>query len=440
MKQIIALSLSFFLFADFLSAQEKWTLQQCIDYALEHNISLKKQKNETKRLNIERSNMKSSFLPDLKTGATQKMEYGRSLNNNNTYDDMNAQSTSLSISSEITLFAGFKRLHSITQNQYELSAQLLGTEVAKNDLSLNIATCYFQILLNTEIAEIARQQVLLTEEQITRTQFLIDNGKVPDSQLYDVRAQLADDKLSVTEALNTLRLSQLELMQLMELENAASFEIAPVNTENPETVSLHPAEVYQSALTCMPQIKQAHYTAERYKKAIAVARSGYYPSLSLGAGISSGYYHSDQAANASFGRQLQNNMQKSVYITLSVPLFNRFSTRNEVRTARIQADNARLALEEEKKTLYKEIEKAYTDAIAAYEKYESTTRAVEANTEAHRYAQEKYAAGKSTVFEYNESKMKLANALSGQAQAKYTCLLKNKILNFYACQELAATN
>ncbi len=439
MKRTILFSL-LSLFAATISAQEIWTLQQCIDYALDHNISIKKQKNEIRRLNIERNNLKSDFLPNLQGGATQKMDFGRSLNNNNTYDETNAQSTSLSLLSEIVLFDGLKRLHSIEKNRHDLFAQIAGTEATRNDLSLNIISCYFQILLDSEIAEIARRQVHLTEEQISKTQFLIENGKIPHSQLYDVQAQLADDELAVTEAVNTLRLSKLELMQLMELNNTDSFRIAPIRTENPEMVSLLPDEVYHAALTCMPQIKQAHYKVKSSKKSVAIARSGYYPSLSLGAGISSGYYHSDQVLNASFGWQLRNNMQKSVYITLSIPLFNRFSTRNEIRTAKVQADNTLLTLEEEKKTLYKEIEKAYTDAVSAYEKYESTTRSVEANTEAHRYAQEKYAAGKSTVFEYNENKMKLANALSAQAQAKYTSLLKNRILNFYACQELAGTN
>lgn len=302
MKRTIILSFFLSWLTANVSAQEVWTLQQCIDYALNHNISIKKQKNEIKRLNIERNNLKSDFLPNLQAGTTQKMDFGRSLNKNNTYDETNAQSTSLSLSSEIVLFEGLKRFHSIRKNRYDLSAQIAGTEVTRNDLSLNIVSCYFQILLDIEIAEIARQQVLLTEEQIAKTQFLIDHGKVPHSQLYDVRAQLADDELTVTEAVNTLRLSKLELMQLMELNDTDSFRIVPVRTGNPETVSLLPDEVYHAALTCMPQIKQAHYKVESSMKSIAIARSGYYPSLSLGAGISSGYYHSDQALNASFGR------------------------------------------------------------------------------------------------------------------------------------------
>lgn len=123
-----------------VSAQETWTLQQCIDYALDHNISIKKQKNEIKRLNIERNNLKSGFLLNLQAGTTQKMDFGRSLNKNNTYDETNAQSTSLSLSSEIILFDGLKRFHSITKNRHDLSAQIAGTEVTRNDLSLNIVS------------------------------------------------------------------------------------------------------------------------------------------------------------------------------------------------------------------------------------------------------------------------------------------------------------
>ena len=172
-------------------------------------------------------------------------------------------------------------------------------------------------------------------------------------------------------------------------------------------------------------------------KSIKVVKSGYYPQLSLGAGINTGYYYSRGAMNPSFHQQFKNNMQKSIYFTLSIPLFDRFSTRNQVKTARLEENNARLSLENEKKSLYKDIEKAYMDALAAFEKYESTTKAVVANREAHRYALEKYMAGKSAVYEYNEIKMKLADALSQQSQAKYTYLLKERILAFYSCHSLA---
>lgn len=184
------------------------------------------------------------------------------------------------------------------------------------------------------------------------------------------------------------------------------------------------------------QIRRAYYTLQSKTKGIKIAQSGYYPSISFSAGINTNYYNNGSGFVETFRKQFNNNMQKSICVTIRIPLFDRFFTRNQVRAARIERDNAYLSLEKEKKQLYKNIEQAYTDAIFAYEKYRSTTKAVAANIEAHRYAQEKYAAGKSTVFEYNEIKMRLADALSKQSQAKYTYLLKERVMAFYSCQGL----
>ena len=414
---------------------KKWNLKECIDYAVKHNVEVKQGENQIKKLKVERSTLKNSFLPDLNAGASQKFAFGRSLNQENTYEDSNIQNTSFSLATEIPLFRGFKTSASISQNKFDLLAAEANKELIENNLSLNVTGCYFQILLNKEIYRIAQEQIRLTKEQEDRTQLLIENGKAPQSQLYDVKAQLADDELSATEARNSLRLSFLELVQLMELQGSDYFDVDSLDEDVIEV--LNPGNIYASALNCMPQIKQAYYSLQSSFKSVKVAKSGYYPTLSMGAGINTGYYYSGGAGNQSFNQQFKNNMQKSIYFTLSIPLFDRFSTRNQVRTARIEEDNARLSLENEKKSLYKDIEKAYMDAIAAFEKYESTTKAVTANREAHRYALEKYAAGKSAVYEYNEIKMKLADALSQQSQAKYTYLLKKRILAFYSCHSLA---
>lgn len=416
---------------------KKWNLKECIDYAVKHNVEVKQGENQIKKLKVERSTLKNSFLPDLNAGASQKFAFGRSLNQENTYEDSNIQNTSFSLVTEIPLFRGFKTSASISQNKFDLLAAEANKELIENNLSLNVTGCYFQILLNKEIYRIAQEQIRLTKEQEDRTQLLIENGKAPQSQLYDVKAQLADDELSATEARNSLRLSFLELVQLMELQGSDYFDVDSLDEDVIEMEVLNPGNIYASALNCMPQIKQAYYSLQSSFKSVKVAKSGYYPTLSMGAGINTGYYYSGGAVNQSFNQQFKNNMQKSIYFTLSIPLFDRFSTRNQVRTARIEEDNARLSLENEKKSLYKDIEKAYMDAIAAFEKYESTTKAVTANREAHRYALEKYAAGKSAVYEYNEIKMKLADALSQQSQAKYTYLLKKRILAFYSCHSLA---
>lgn len=438
---MISVAITTFAFIGNVQAQNRrWSLQECIDHAIRHNIEVKQSRNRIEKLKVEKSTLKNSFLPDLSAGTSQKFDFGRSLNRSNAYEDSNTQSSSFSVSTEMPLFTGFRRSASVSRNKFDLMAAEADKELIENDLSLNVTSCYFQILLNKEIHKIAREQIRLTREQEDRTLLLIENGKAPQSQLYDVKAQLADDELTATEAKNSLRLSLLDLIQLMELQGHEEFDIDSLDENISRTDTIMPQTIYAAALNCMPQIKQAYYSLQSSSKAIKVSKAGYYPTLSLGAGISTGYYHSGNSINPSFRQQLQNNMQKSVYLSLSIPLFDRFSTRNEVRTARIEESNARLSLENEKKNLYKEIEKAYTDAVNALEKYESTSKAVVANEEAHRYALEKYASGKSAVYEYNEIKMKLAEALSKQSQAKYAYLLKERVLAFYSCRESALSH
>lgn len=417
-----------------VKAQQKlWTLSECIDYAIEHNYEVKKSQNQVDALKLQRNSLKSKFLPNLNAGASHNFAFGRSLNQNNTYENSNIQNSSFSLTTELNLFSGFKRLNSISQNKYDLLAAEADKELIKNNLVLQITNLYFQILLNKEILNIANEQIELTKEQQIRTNILIDNGKVSKSQIHEVNAQLADDELAATEANNNLKYALLELMQAMEMDQYDNFDIDSIEVDPSAIESLDPIAIYQSSLGCMPQIKQAYYSLQSKSKGIQIAKSGYYPTLSFGAGISTGYYHYGERFNEAFRKQLNNNMQKSIYLTLSIPLFDRFETRNLVKSKRIEADNARLQLEEEKKLLYKDIQKAYADALAAYEKLNATKKAVLANQEAHRYALEKYAAGKSSVFEYNEVKMKMADALSRHSQAKYTYLLKERILRFYSC-------
>lgn len=423
-----------FFYSEYGYAQEKkWTLSECIDYAVTHNIEVKQSDNQIQSLKVEKNTLRNSFLPDLNAGASQNFTFGRSLNQSNTYENSNIQNSSFSVSTEIPIFMGFKRTASLSQNKFDLLAAEANKELIKNNLLINVAGAYFQILLNKEIYNISLKQIQLTKEQEVCTKILIDNGKAAESQLYDVRAQLADDELTATEARNSLRLSFLELVQLMELDEYEDFDVDSMNGDIVIADTLSPVNIYQSALTCMPQIRKAYYALQSKTKGIKIAKSGFYPTISFAAGMSTNYYNNNSALYENFSRQFSNNMQKSLCLTVSIPLFDRLSARNKVRSARIEENDARLSLENEKKQLYKDIEQAYTDVISAYEKYRSTTKAVMANEEAHRYALEKYAAGKSTVFEYNEIKMKLADVLSQQSQAKYTYLLKDRILAFYSC-------
>ena len=284
--------------------------------------------------------------------------------------------------------------------------------------------------------EIAKEQVVLTREQEDMTKVLAEHGKVAESQVLDVRAQLADDELTVVKAENTLRLSIVDLAQLLELKYLDDFDIITIEIDTVMPLINNPDDIFAVSEQIMPEIRKAHIAVESNQKAVNIAKSAYYPSIALAAGINSGYYHYSNIENQGFGNQFKNNMQKTVYLTLRIPLFNRMSTRNAVRQAKKDFEDSKLASEDALKTLYKEIQKTWNDALSARKKYESTRQSVAANDEALRYAKEKYQAGKSTVFEYNESKMKLANSRSEQAQAKYEFALQKKILDFYGGNEI----
>lgn len=437
MNKISIMIVTIFLLIGNIQAQtKKWTLEECIDHALEHNIEVKKSANQIKALEVQRNSLKNSFLPDLNAGASQKFAFGRSLNQNNMYENNNIQNSSFSINTELTLFSGFKRTASIKQNKYDLLASIADKKSIEDNITLNVTSAFFQILLDKEIQQIAEEQVKLTKEQIDKTTQLMEVGKIPLSQLYEVKAQLANDELALTEAKNSVRLAILDLAQLMELDKHETLDLEFEHKNVTSINNMNPINIYHAAESCMPQVKKAYYNLQSKEKGIQIAKSAYYPSIFLGAGITTGYYHYNNGISDTFKKQLNNNMQKSIYITINIPIFDRFSTRNQIKTARIEESNAKLSLINEQKILYKNIEKAYTDAVASYEKYQSTIKSVIANQEAHRYAMEKYASGKCSVFEYNELKMKLADALSKQSQAKYTYLLKEKLLNFYSCHTL----
>ncbi|MDR3142627.1 MAG: TolC family protein [Tannerellaceae bacterium] len=425
-------SLFSFFPAGILSAQKVWTLSDCIQYALENNIDVKRQKIQLEKQAIEVQTQQMSRLPDLGVNGTQKFDFGRSLNRENTYNDMNSQSSSFSLSTELPLFTGMKTTHIIALQKLELKVHAKNLEKIENDIALQIAVNYFQILLNKEILAIAKEQITLSKELEEITQILALHGKAPESQVYDVQAQVANDELNATKAQSALRLSVVDLIQLLEIKEVGGFDIATIQEDIASFFIRNPQEVYTVAEQIMPEIKGAELSAESSRKAIKIAQSGYYPALSFVAGISSNYYHYSNMENSAFGRQFENNLQKTLYLTLRIPLFNRLSTRNAVRTARKNWEDSRLIAEQTHKTLYKEIQKACYDALSAQEKYESTQKAVYANSEALRYAREKYNAGKFTAYEYNEIKLKSANSQSEQAQAKYECMLQKKLLDFYA--------
>lgn len=442
MKQVISsVALASFLFCLPAGAQEtakQWSLEECIRYAIENNIDLKQRDLEQKSRDVDLHTSKYSWLPSVNANIGENFGFGRSESKDGLIVDRNSANTSASINLSMPLL-DMKIPSDIAARKLDLKASVETLNKAKEDLSINVASYYLQALYNKEMLKIAELQVALSSEQVTKTEALYNAGKVPVSQLYDMKAQLAKDEVTLTESRNNVKLALLDLTQSLELErDGENFNIMEPETgdavEQYMSSIIPPDQVYDHAVGFKPQIKEQEYLLESQKKMLKVAQAGYYPRLNFSAGYSNGYYHNfggGEYNNASFSSQLKNNGQKSVGFTLSIPIFNRFQVRNSVRSARININNRELMMENSKKTLYKEIQQAYYNATAAQEKYVSSEKSVDASKIAFSYAEDRYGAGKSTVFEYSEAKTKYAQSLAEQTQSKYNFIFRAKILDFY---------
>ena len=443
MKQVISsIALASFLFCLPAGAQEapkQWSLEECIRYAIENNIDLKQKELERQNQEVTLHTSKYSWLPNLNASINENFGFGRSESKDGLIVDRNSANTSASIQLSMPIFDGFKIPNDIAARKLDLKASIETLNKAKEDLSINVASYYLQVLYNKEMLKIAELQVALSSDQVTKTEALYNAGKVPESQLYDMKAQLAKDEVTLTESRNNVKLALLDLTQALELErDGENFDVLEPETgdavEQYMSSIIPPDQVYDYAVGVKPQVKEQEYLLESQKKMLKVAQAGYYPKLNFSAGYSNGYYHNfgdGDYNNAPFSDQLKNNGQKSIGFSLSIPIFNRFQVRNSVRSARIAIHNRELLMENTKKTLYKEIQQAYYNATAAQEKYVSSDKSVDASKIAFSYAEERYGAGKSTVFEYSEAKTKYAQSLAEQTQSKYNFIFRVKILDFY---------
>ncbi|MEG1998854.1 MAG: TolC family protein, partial [Bacteroidales bacterium] len=416
-----------------------WTLEDCINHAIANNITLKQKQQEQENKKIELHTSKYGWLPDLNASVNQNFGFGRSQSKDAVIVDNNLANTSLGIQLSMPVFDGLRIPNDIAARRLDLQAATETLNKAKDDLTINITSSYIQVLYNKEIRKIAELQVSLSRQQVSKTEALVTAGKIPQSQLYDIKAQLAKDEVTFVEANNNVNLAILDLTQSLEMERSGeNFDIEnPVVDDAIEKYMnsiIPPDQVYNNAVTFKPQIKEQEYLLESQKRMLKVAQSGYYPKLNLGAGYNTGYYHTFGAGeyvNLPFGEQLKNNAQKSVSLSLSIPIFNRFQVRNSVRSARINIINRELMMESSKKNLYKEIQQAYYNATAAQQKYIASDKSVTACKEAFHYAEKLYDAGKSTAFEFGEAKTKYAQSLSEEIQAKYNFIFRAKIIDFY---------
>lgn len=414
------------------NAQNTWSLKQCIDYAIEHNISIKQQENTVESNRIALNTSQSSRLPSLSASASQSMNFGRGLTADNTYANRNTMSTGFDMNSNIPLYTGGQISHDIKMKQINLQAALTDLEKAKEDISLQVASTYLEVLYQKEMLEVSKQQLELAKAQEARLKALFENGKTAESNVIEAHATVAGDELAVTQGQNSVQLALLNLSQLLELDSPEGLDVEEPKTLKPlDTLLPLPDEIFAEANGIKPQIQAQILRVKSAEEGISQAKAGKLPSVYLSGGLGTNFYRTSGFKTTAFTTQLKDNFSKYLGLSVSIPIFNRYATRNQIKNAKLQHTAQQLQLDLTRKNLYKEIQQAYYNAVAAQKQCVSSEAAQHASQSAFELTSKKYENGKATVTEFQEMKTRLQKAEADYLQAKYTFLFRTKILDFY---------
>lgn len=424
-----------------VQAQETWSLQKCIDYALQNNIQIKQQVLNSEYYNNQLGQAKYNRLPNLNAGLQNNWNFGRTIGSDNTYLNINSNSTSGNLSTNVTLWNGFTLKNAIKVADMDLRASLEEMQKAKDDMMLNIAASYLEILFADELLIVSQDLLKITQLQIDRTGKLVEAGSLAKGNLLEIEAQYAREELSVVNSQNRLTLAYLALYQLLELPSTESFKIEkPTLPEIGANMSLiNSMDVFKNAVQLRPAVKGAEFKLESARNQLLIAKGNLLPSLAFGGNYYNFYNNKYQypeppfgvGGKIPFGDQLKSNERYGFGFTLNIPIFNRFQARTGVSNAQIQLENSELQLQSTKNLLRKDIEQAYTNALAAFKRYVANQKAVVSSKEAFRYTEEKFNVGIINSVEYNQSKNNLSTAQSDLLQAKYEYIFRTKILDFY---------
>ena len=443
MRRILILVLGFF--PAFLYAQKHWTLDECIAYALERNIEIKSQEltAETKRVTFSES--KWAYAPDISASNSYNLSTGRVLDPT-TYDfieNQTVQGSNTSLSAGITLFGGMGNLHNMKRAKFDLQASLLGVEKTRNDVALNVTARYLEILCAAENIRNTEQIVSTLRVQEEKTAKQVEARKTTTADLLQMQSQLAEAENNVLTARNTYDIARLDLCQLLEIDDYASFETVPPEDTLPDMplLSGDVGAAVDGALA-LPQMKMASLDIAMAKRDIRIAQASYFPSVSLSAAYGSSYSDARQKVFQNtdgtyrydaypFFEQYKDNANSYISLSVSVPIFGGMQKRKAVRRAKIAARQSEYALRTMEKQLTKEVNQAWIDMRTAWEKYLSSQKYVATATEAARQVGRKYDLGVATVVDYNTALDNLVKANSQLLQAKYEYIFKTRIIRFY---------
>ena len=454
-----------------VNAQSSWSLQQCVDYALQHNLTVKQQYLSTQSSKIAVNENKFNFVPTVNGSASGNYNWGRSVDPfSYTFTNSEIKSVNMSLSTNVTLFNGFQLQNTLKQSQLNYVAGQSDLRKIQNDIALNVVSAYLQVLYAKEQQKVMVNGFDESALQRDRTKKLVDAGVMTRGNLLDAESQLANQELNKITADNQLAIARLSLVQLLELDSTPNFDVASPIIDVPQTgiLAQTPEQIYNIALTLLPEIKSAELKVQSANIGIRIAQGGYLPRLSMFGSLSSGYSSTSKSLdgspvflgltptgyvtqsgeqvlspsfstkykNTGLSDQIDNNLTKALGLSLNIPIFNGFATGYNVSRARLNGLNAEISSQQTKNTVYKSIQQAHTDAFASQKKYYALEKSVTALKEAYDYAEKRYSAGLTSSLEFLTATNNLTKGKIEYLQAKYDYIFRVKVLDFYVGNSL----
>ena len=447
---------------------KKWTLEECVQYAIQNNISIKQVELDSQTALIDKRGAFGNFLPSLNASASHSWNIG--LNQDITtglLQNQTTQFTSAGANVGIDIYRGLQNQNNLRKANLSIMASKYQLVKMQEDVALNVANAFLQVLFNKENLKVQKVQLAINEKQYNRSNELVNAGSIPRGDLLDVKATVALNNQNVIVAENALLISKLSLAQLLQLKDFENFDVVDdtaVNDENNILVQ-SPSVIYQKALENKIELKIAQTNLEISQKNVEIAKGVFQPTLQGFYSFNSRVAYSDRVAGvvpnttnptsvvgfvegtnqnvltpnftrvlggpAPFFDQFSNNKGQSFGIQLSVPIFNGFSVRNNVDRSKVNLEKSKIALEQQNLDLQRNVFTAFADANGALNTYKSSVVALEARQGAYNYAKEKYDVGLMNSFDFNQSQTLLTNAQSEVIRTKYDYIFKIKILEFY---------
>jgi outer membrane protein len=463
------LSIVFSAFSQDIDSNKKWTLQECVDYAIENNISVKQNEYNVNLAEITKKDAIGNFLPTLNAQGNHAWNSGLNVDvTTGLLRNQTTQTTSAGIGSGITIFNGLRNLNELRRADLTILANQYQVDKIKDDISLNVINAYLLVLFNKEAVKVAEPQLEVTREQLNRTSKLVEAGTLPRGDLFDIQATIASDEQNLVVTQNNVKLSLISLAQLLQLRDYDNFDIADEEIATLPLVNLGSYtvdQIYQKALENRNEIKVAKTNIDIAEKDISLAKGNLYPTLTGFFNWNSRYSTFDRIVGseidpdnptviigqvegtgqnvispnfkpvtgdaADFSDQFDDNAGTNYGIGLQIPILNGFRASNNVKRAKINYEQTKYQLTQEELNLERTINTVYADAQGSLKVYEAAQKSVLAQEESFRYAQEKYNVGIMNSFEYSQIKNRLVKAQSDYLRAKYEYIFRVKLLEFY---------